>query len=231
MRTLLAIALAPLLAAGCGDDDGGQVDAPMTADARPDATPPPPMPSVGATQLDRMGRPAINTALNVPFESDMGVKEAAKDAYNAATTAAEWMTYVPAFAASLAAFDGLDTLVEDGDGCGNQAFFDPPPDAGGGTGYVTLAAVAADDRLYVDTSKTGPCFVYLGVEANATGFLPNDDCGGRVPKVTVTETQDPIDVTYSLVATGEAGTVSDGVNADDHQSAVTNDTFPFLAPP
>ena len=217
--------------ASCGDDDGNPPDGPNPADARIDARPAPPIPAVGDVQHDRMGRPAISTALNHPFEADPPTQAAQKDAYNADTAAADWMSWIPEFRTNLAAFDGLDTMVTDGDGCGNQAFFDPAPDAGAGTGYTALAAVAADDRLYVDTSKTGPCFIYLGVEGNATGFLANADCGGRVPKVTNIVTQDPIDVTYSLAVTGRAGDVTDGIDEDDHQSAVTNDTFPFLAPP
>jgi hypothetical protein len=41
------------------------------------------MPALGA-QVDRMGRPAINTAANNTFNTNAVAADAAKDAYNAA---------------------------------------------------------------------------------------------------------------------------------------------------
>ena len=170
-------------------------------------------PTLGA-QIDRFGRPAINTALDHTFDTDMTAKGAAKDAYNANTDPAAWAgAYSVEFEKNLAILDSLDTA------CGNQAFADKNDATP--KRYGTLAGVLADDRLWMDTSKT-TCSIYLGVEANATGLLPNMDCGGRVLDA------DVIDESYSLLAIGMPGGVTDGVDKND----VTNSaTFPYLADP
>lgn len=174
-------------------------------------TTPPTPPTLGA-QIDRMGRPAINTAVSDPFDGDATSHGMKQDAYNAATPATG-STFEAQFETSLAILDSLDTM------CGNQFAADTTKTDS--SRYKTLADVLADDQLYVDTSS-GDCKVYLGVEANATGFLANADCGGR------TLTEDVVDESYSVLATGMTTGVTDGVDADDK---VTTDTFPFLAPP
>jgi hypothetical protein len=85
--------------------------------------------------------------------------------------------------------------------------------------------VLADDRLYLNT-KVGDsgaltCGQYLAVEANATGIVPNQDCGGR------TLAYDVIDTTYSALAAGVLSGVTDGVASDGKPTT----TFPFLAAP
>jgi Domain of unknown function (DUF4331) len=171
-------------------------------------------PALG-TQIDRLGRPAINTAITDPFDSDATAHGSKQDMYNAATLAAAKPTFEAAFEANLAILDSLDTV------CGNQFAADKTKtDA---TRYKPLADVFLDDQLYVDTSSA-TCTTYLGVEANATGIIPNTDCGGR------TLTEDVIDESYSLLAIGMTSGVTDGVSADDHVAAQTA-TFPFLAPP
>ncbi|HZL19042.1 MAG TPA: DUF4331 family protein [Polyangia bacterium] len=170
-------------------------------------------PTLG-TQIDRIGRPAINTAISDPFDGDATMHGAKQDAYNVATPATG-STFEAAFEANLAILDSLDTV------CGNQFAADKTKtDA---TRYKALADVLADDQLYIDTSS-GTCTTYLGVEANATGIIPNTDCGGR------TLSEDVIDESYSLLAIGATTGVGDGVAADDKASAQTA-TFPFLAPP
>jgi uncharacterized protein DUF4331 len=170
-------------------------------------------PTLGA-QIDRIGRPAINTAISDPFDSDATMHGTKQDAYNVATPATG-STFEGPFEANLAILDGLDTV------CGNQFAADmTKTDA---TRYKALADVLVDDQLYVDTSS-GSCTTYLGVEANATGIIPNTDCGGR------TLTEDVVDESYSLLAIGATSGVTDGVAADDTVSAQTA-TFPFLAPP
>jgi hypothetical protein len=171
-------------------------------------------PALG-TQIDRLGRPAINTAITDPFDANATTHGSKEDMYNASTLAAAKPTFEAAFEANLAILDGLDMV------CGNQFAADKTKtDA---TRYQKLADVFLDDQLYVDTSSA-TCTTYLGVEANATGIIPNTDCGGR------TLTEDVIDESYSLLAIGMTSGVTDGVNADDHVAAQTA-AFPFLAPP
>lgn len=170
----------------------------------------PARPTLG-TQIDRSGRPGITTALVSPLADDTA-KGADRDAYNAAGPG-EWASYADGIAASLAVYDSLDTV------CGNQVLAGADAEAGR---YGTLAGALADDRLYVDTSKSS-CGQYLAVELNATGVIPNDDCGGRTPNY------DVIDTTYSALAIGAPTGVGDGVDADDGTHSDT--AFPFLAAP
>jgi len=168
-----------------------------------------------------MGRPAINTALTNPFNLD-GNQDADKDAYNANSEPSTWpATFSPEIATNLAILDGLDT------NCGNQAFAAAAQGDGGvpADRYATLAGVLADDRLWVNTASAA-CTTYLAVEANATQFLPNTDCGGRTPA------EDVVDESYSLLAAGALSGVGDGVAADsDGTVDITTATFPFLAAP
>ena len=102
-------------------------------------------------QIDRMGRPAINTAL-----IDLLTSTGKKDAYNAASDPATWASqFQSEMAGNLAALDTLDGVV------GNALL---PPD--------TLASVLVDDRLVVDTGIP-TCDAYLAVE------LGVPQCGGR----------------------------------------------------
>jgi hypothetical protein len=102
-------------------------------------------------QIDRMGRPAINTAL-----IDLLASTGKKDAYNAAADRATWAPqFEGEMASNLAALDTLDGVV------GNALL---PP--------ATLASVLVDDRLVVDTGIAS-CDAYLAVE------LGVPQCGGR----------------------------------------------------
>lgn len=103
-----------------------------------------------ASQKDRMGRPAINTALTPTGQ---------KDAYNLAKTLPEWQQFQDEFVASLMVYDGLDGTT------GNLL-----------TGSAdTLAGILVDDRLQVnyDIPNCGP---YLAIELG--GSSPSA-CGGR----------------------------------------------------
>lgn len=212
MNKLLGLAL---LVAACGGDNGGSPDAhPVHPDANvPDAGPPAP-PALG-TQMDRMGRPAVNTALNNTFNPDNTSKQAAKDAYNQNADPSTWAAdFVPTFEAGLGILDGIDT------NCGNQLAFDSTKtDA---TAYAPLAGVLADDELYVN-SASGSCTTYLAVEANALGIVPNSDCGGRVMSYDVIQTS------YSVLVAGSLSGIDDGIAAEAVASDPT--TFPFLAAP
>jgi hypothetical protein len=182
-----------------GTDSGG---------ADSGGTPPPP--TLGA-QVDRFGRPAVNTALNKTFTAD-STRDPARDGYNADNNLPGWVgAYKDEVARNLGIYDGLDQ------NCHNQVFHDD--DAGAGR-YDTLASVLADDRQWLNTGST-TCTTYLAVELNATNVSPNTDCGGR--KLTY----DVIDTTYSVVS-GTTG-VGDGIAAVDAKTNGT--TFPYLANP
>src|SRR5438067_4248085 len=140
--------------------------------------------------------------------------EAIQDAYNAADDPTEWVgLFAAQIAANLAILDSLDRV------CGNQLLAGPQPVVGR---YNTLAAILADDQLYVNTAS-GTCNQYLAVEANAVG-IANTDCGGRTPL------ENTIDVTYSVVAVGALSGVTNGVTSDaDGTASLT--VFPFLDRP
>lgn len=179
----------------------------------------PAAPTLGS-QIDRIGRPAINTAISDPFDADATAQGDLKDQYNSDATPSDWAaTWTPHFASSLAILDGLDT------NCGNQAFAAAALPDGGvpADRYSTLAGVLANDRLWLNTASSS-CTVYLAVEANATGLIPNSDCGGRAP------TYDVVDESYSILALGAPGGLTDGVDQSGH-AAVSNADFPFLAAP
>jgi hypothetical protein len=176
---------------------------------------PPVKPALGATQIDRMGRAGVNTALTDPFDIvPSQTPDQVKSAYNAATDPTQWgAQFKPRIAENLAILDSLDT------NCGNQLLAGPNASAGR---YDTLATVLADDRLYVRTDKTG-CSTYLGAEANFVG-ITNDDCGGRTPLYNT------IDVTYSVLAIGQLSGVTNGFTSDSEGNPNTT-TFPFLGAP
>src|SRR5207245_8914316 len=135
-------------ASGCGDDTK-----PATPDSgtNPDSATPdgggtnfPAAPTVGA-QIDRIGRPGINTALTDPFWNDgtasgtLANHELEQDTYNHSADPAAWSTENLAnFKAKLGVYDALDGT------CGNQA----AAGAAGPDRYTMLASLLADDKLY-----------------------------------------------------------------------------------
>jgi hypothetical protein len=168
-------------------------------------------PKLGA-QIDRFGRPAINTALNHTFDVDPA-KGMGKDAYNKESDPTKWAALSGAeFSKNLAILDGLDTV------CGNQLLAGPMPVAGR---YTTLAGALSNDRVFLDTSAAA-CTTYLAVEANATGLMPNMDCGGRKLDY------DVIDASYSALAAGAFSGVGDGIAADADTKGTA---FPYLTAP
>jgi hypothetical protein len=217
----------------------GSDDAPRAADAAGDGPSIPPKPGRGA-QIDRMGRPAINTALEHVFDLSGTSKGAAKDAYNQDVTPAGWSGYVNEFAKNLGVYDSVDSgltctsgtcMASAANGCGNQVLYNGTVAGGGSpmaTSYSTLAGVLADDRLYLDTTKSA-CSYYLAIEFGAVTGLGNTTCGGRTP------TYDVVDFSYTLLTAGIAGfdvnftpALGDGVGV---HSDVSNVAFPFLGPP
>lgn len=133
--TIKILAVAALALAACGDNKA-VVDASVKMDARPDTAycaDCPPAPSLGA-QIDRMGRPAINTALNNGFNGDATAAQAAKKTYNENSMPSTWQTIVPEFMKNLAIIDALDTGF-----CGNGLCELGEANAAGG-GNVACAA-------------------------------------------------------------------------------------------
>lgn len=215
---LAASTLACGLAACTGDDTSTPTDSgtPDTntgdtgTDSGSDAGKNPAPPTLGK-QIDRMGRPAINTALNKVFETDGGTAGAAKDEYNANADSVNWLSkYPPEFSKNLAIFDGLDL------NCGNQIGADK--DAGAAR-YGLLSTALASDRLWVNSTQT-TCNTFLAVEVAFLSKQAIPDCGGRTLKY------DVIDSEYSALA-GTPG-VTDGIAADPTKTGGT--TFPYLAP-
>jgi hypothetical protein len=211
MRSSAAVLLTFLLAvAACGGGngsspgDGGDMDvnpgdSTVPRDGPADA--PSDAPPVLGAQIDRAGRAGINTLLDHAFDTNGATRGAATDAYNADGVQAHWSTYVPALAASLAVYDGLDGT------CGNQMLYTP------GTGYTPLATLLADDRLYVDT-RLPACAQYFALERGAP------DCGGRTPAENV------VDDTYAILAGGTG--LTNGIAAP---ASPPTAAFPYLAAP
>ena len=205
MKTRLALLAAPLaLAAACGSDSSSN----------------PVQPTLG-TIIDRMGRPAINTAVTNPFELVAGkTADQSKDDYNANGNPSAWIAaFAPEMAKTLAVLDSLDG------NCGNQLAAKPlaagavPADR-----YLPLATALADDQLYLRTDKT-TCSLYLAVEADATGLTTNNgDCGGRTPL------ENTVDESYSLLAIGAPSGVTNGFTSDSEHTASLV-AFPFLQTP
>src|SRR5262249_15349345 len=119
--------------------------------------------------------------------------------------------------------------------CGNQLSAGSDGDAGADR-YASLAALLADDKLYIDTAKTDctaaawPDLNYLAVEANALIDLRLGKCGGRTPL------DDDTDISYTFLAGSFAlptpTVLRDGVDQDaDPPTLVSLTTFPFLNPP
>lgn len=252
------LGLTSLALVACGDNKS-RPDAATRRDSAPaDAycSNCPAAPTIGTTQIDRMGRPAINTALNKAFNDETPTTtpgDAAKDAYNANTTKATWpTTYITEFAQNIGILDLVDggmtanglcefgetqalgsvdctmnLQVGTGTGCGNTAgVMSYATKTTPTMAYGTLAGLLADDRLYLDTSKTS-CLFYLAVEFGVLA-TPNTTCGGRAPAY------DVIDFTYSAVAAGFGGfttafapRIGDGVAAHTDLLAA----FPYLGAP
>lgn len=221
-NTLTLLAATSLALVACGDNKS-RPDAATRRDARPDAPycqTCPAAPAIGTTQLDRMGRPAINTALIGTFTSLEATK---KDAYNANADRSTWQAmHLGEMAQNLAVFDSLDET------CGTQVGFSSTGTTNA-MAYGTLAGLLADDRLYLDTSK-GTCAHYLAVEFGVVTAMPNQTCGGRAPSY------DVIDTTYTALAVGTGGFSTDGnfTPAVGDGVPVHTDllaTFPYLGAP
>ncbi len=222
MGSMAALSLGLMVTAACSDDDGDTTTTTTSANGGSGGTGGsggsgaqggggsgggvPEIPTLGA-QIDRKGRPAINTATTATF-TDNATRNAAEAAYNANDDPSTWAAaYQPDVAVQLGIYDGLD---ED---CGNQPFYDTL----GNAGYGTLSTVVANDWLTLYSGET-TCG-YLGVELDIlAGAATPTSCGGR------TLAEDVMDTTYFLVS-GAAG-FGDTV---DEPAAAPSDAFPYLA--
>jgi hypothetical protein len=165
----------------------------------------------GTGRIDRMGRPAINTALD---------SKPLKDAYNREDTFASSFptTYDVAFEQHLEAFD---RLALDGT---NPDAVDFPISGG----VHPLREALKLDTLVVDTSKAcsaGASFSnsYLEIEAELLlGGPLHVTCGGRTPN------EDVMDKTMTLLVTKGRAPVGDGVSAATKPATLA---FPYLAEP
>jgi len=175
----------------------------------------PTVPTLSGTQIDRVGRPAVNSALTNPFGLYMvngmaQTTDTTKAAYNADSLPTDWLTNWPtAIKLSLGVFDAIDGV------CANQIAYGALTEPN----YTLLSQVLAGDALQVDTTQ-GTCKTYLGVEQ---AFLGGNimDCGGR------TLTENTIDVTYGALA-GPAQPVVNGITTP---AVAPLSSFPFLAAP
>ena len=176
----------------------------------------PAMPSLaGLTQIDRMGRPAVNTALTNPSDvlkvnGQTEASDVTKDKYNADANVAGWAAaWGPAIKLHLGVFDILDNT------CGNQIAYGALTQPQ----HTLLSVLLSGDALQVDTTQT-TCTAYLAAERKALGAAVND-CGGRKLEY------DVVDVTYSALAAGVITGVGDGIA----QTTAPDTTFPFFKPP
>lgn len=249
MKMIKLCAVAAIALIGCGDNKSNP-DAKVPDGKMPDAVVFPAAPTLG-DQVDRLGRPAVNTVLNHGFDGTTAA-QTAKKAYNEMSSKTDWLSAanIGQFMANLGIVDVLDTFcgsgkcdagetnancpldcpgatdVGTGNGCGNQALYN----FNGGTGpqadsYQVLAFILTNDELFLDTSIS-TCHGYLAVEASI--LIGPTTCGGRAPDY------DVIDSSYSMLAMGLGGfdasfnpKIKDGADAHTDITA----TFPYLGPP
>lgn len=231
MKTISTIAVLSLFiagaaATGCGDDEttsaatttvtstttgtggsGGSI-----GDGGSGGVADPAAPTLGA-QIDRKGRPAIDTALNDTLGKSEADKNTAHDAWNGEADTSKWSGFAGAVSTSLGFLDSLDTV------CGNQAASCDPMTPVAGC-YATLGTVLANDVLVLNAAGTTPAG-YLGAELEFIGMAASNAAkGGR------TLSDDVIDTTYGVVAGVMSLSFPDGVDAPDKAPSAD---WPFLA--
>lgn len=167
----------------------------------------------GSKQVDRAGRPLTGNALLVTT-GPADLRDAMKEQYNAASPATS-DRFIAELEKGLAFYDGLDGAC--GDGWLSRQAATPA------LRYRPLAAMLADDRLWVNT-RSVVCDRFLAVELHASGF-PDvaGDCGGRTP------VHDAANVYRSLLVSGAVDGIDDGLQQDEESHSL--DDFPFLAQP
>jgi hypothetical protein len=210
----IAFGLSTLLLFGCGDDgeegaddmgidagepDEGVPEAPVFADLS------------AASQVDRMGKPALNTAA-IP-SGECGVTgESCKTTYNVNENPADDLTdFAVAAVAQLSGPDGMtntSALWEGGLLTDTEAVTIAAAVWGDGTGFVFYG-----DILVIDTSM-------------ATGY--SVVAGGRAPTDDVIDTTLDAITSNSAAAGNMAGVASDSIDANDTTFPTA---FPHFADP
>ena len=183
--------------------------------------------SDGPTQIDRMGRPAVNMMLIQSFQSD-DIRNAAEDNYNATDNAQSVTDFKSVIASNIAVYDSFVDEGGDLHACGDNLITNRTS-LGASTAlgidadrYNLLAGIFADDQIYVNSAAGSTCSQYFAVEFTSLGMPFPADCGGRAPNV------DVINTSYSILMSGKTTGTDDGVAADSKPAA---STFPFLANP
>lgn len=159
-------------------------------------------------QLDRMGRPAINTAL---------ILSEHKDLYNSASQD-RGAFFVPEMAALLEVIDGLDGDLTNG----LASLFGDTPD------FVALADFLSADVLLFNAGINNCEDGYLAAEVTALLGGEQVACGGRTLAQDVMDLTLQVLVDVSFVNGNDFTVVSDAVNEND--LSFSSD-FPYLAAP
>jgi len=168
----------------------------------------------GERQIDRAGRPLTGNALLGTLGTSE-ISDALKERYNAATPSSS-AQFIEEIGKGLALYDGFDGT------CGNQWLIRKA--AAPSIRYHTLAALLADDRLWVNAGSR-KCTQLFAVEIASLGRENKwrDDCGGRTPNYNA------VNEYRSLLVNGTTQGVDDGVIHDELQHSA--EVFPFLAAP
>ena len=168
----------------------------------------------GGRQIDRAGRPLTGNALLGTIATDE-VSDALKEKYNAATPSTS-TEFIEEIGKGLALYDSFDGA------CGNQWLV--RKDAAPSGRYLALAALLADDRLWVNAGSR-KCTQLFAVELAHLGRQKNwsNDCGGRTPNYNA------VNEYRSLLVNGTTHGVDDGVTHDELSHSA--EVFPFLAAP
>lgn len=212
LHTLTALSLCGAVACGstASTADSGEE---VIRDAGPAINPA--MPSITSTiVIDRIGRPFVLDLLISSSTTSAATRDKVRTEFNEVgpqTSAnpgellnqgtANRRTAAYYVLKDLSLFDSLDGVC----GQGNLTV----PNARADRQYQDLAAVLANDRIWIDTSASMTrCDTFFAVERRAFGLLPppDGDCGGRAPHV------DALDAMLQLLTTT---TISDGVDTDD----------------
>jgi Domain of unknown function (DUF4331) len=163
-------------------------------------------------QLDRMGRPLTGNALLGTLATN-NVSDELKEQYNRATPSTAGQ-FVPEIEKSLGLYDAFDGE------CGNQLL----ASSGDGRRYRRLAALLADDRVWINAASNVCTQLFAVERAHLNGeSAAAEDCGGRAPNVSAAN------MYRSLLVDGTPTSVDDGLSHDEREHSDAK--FPFLAAP
>ncbi len=209
-----------------------------------------------STQIDRMGRPAINTALSgafvqfnaggMPVAANAADRALIQDGYNSDDQQNTWLAdYVGLFGANLAVLDSLDTGV-DPDGAGpagvltNAQACTNQPASCGVVGmpacYNPLGAILTQDFIWVRTDGVdgaGACSAVAPAALNE-GYLAVELNGSTLSPNSGCGGRRPVDDTIAFTYSVVSGTFGYGFIFDDNIAARNGqhpETFPYMAPP